>query len=63
MERCLALKGNTRNFYKMTVNVQFVKMASSETRTAYVSKRLEKLTKKYDWSLMPVYILNRENDF
>jgi len=42
----------------MTVNVQFVKMASSETRTAYVSKKLEKLTEKYDWSLMPVYILN-----
>jgi hypothetical protein len=49
MERCLALKGNTRNFYKMTVNVQFVKIASSETRAACVSKKLERLTEKYDW--------------
>jgi len=47
----------------MTVNVQFVKMASSETMTAYVSKKLEKLTEKYDWSLMPVFILNWKNDF
>lgn len=33
----------------MTVNVQFVKMASSETMTACVSKKLKKLTEKYDW--------------
>ncbi len=37
VESSLLLKGNTKNFYKMTVNVQFVKMASSETMTADVS--------------------------
>jgi len=46
----------------MTVNVQFVKMATSETITAYVSKMLEKLTEKYDWILNADVYFKLEND-
>lgn len=51
-----------QNFYKMTVNVQFVKMASSETMTSYVSKKLEKLTEKYDWIIKADVYFKLEND-
>lgn len=33
----------------MTINVQYVKMLTSETMTEYVSKKLTKLENKYDW--------------
>jgi len=49
VESSLALKGNTNNFNIMEVNVQFVKMVSSETMAAYNSKKPEKLTEAYDW--------------
>jgi len=46
----------------MTVNVQFVKMATSETMAAYVSKKLEKLTEKYDRIIKADVYFKLEND-
>lgn len=33
----------------MTVNIQYVHMATSEAMNEYVTKKLNKLGKKYDW--------------
>ncbi|PNQ72399.1 ribosomal subunit interface protein [Hanstruepera neustonica] len=33
----------------MTINIQYVNMATSEAMNAYVTQRLEKLGKKYEW--------------
>ncbi|WP_223035031.1 ribosome hibernation-promoting factor, HPF/YfiA family [Hanstruepera marina] len=33
----------------MTINIQYVRMATSEAMNEYVTGKLEKLAKKYDW--------------
>lgn len=33
----------------MTINIQYVHMATSETMDDYVTRKLERLYKKYDW--------------
>ncbi|WP_250434529.1 ribosome hibernation-promoting factor, HPF/YfiA family [Hanstruepera flava] len=33
----------------MTINIQYVRMATSEAMNEYVTGKLEKLGKKYDW--------------
>ncbi|NND51307.1 MAG: ribosome-associated translation inhibitor RaiA [Flavobacteriaceae bacterium] len=33
----------------MTINIQYVHMATSESLNAYVTKKLQKLAKKYEW--------------
>ena len=33
----------------MTINIQYVHMATSEAMNAYVTKKLEKLNRKFDW--------------
>ncbi len=33
----------------MTINIQYVHMATSEAMNEYVTKKLEKIGKKYDW--------------
>lgn len=33
----------------MTINIQYVQMATSEAMNAYVTEKLEKLGKKYEW--------------
>lgn len=33
----------------MTINIQYVHMATSEAMNEYVSKRLQKLGNKYEW--------------
>jgi len=33
----------------MTINIQYVRMATSEAMNEYVTKKLEKLSKKYEW--------------
>lgn len=33
----------------MTINIQYVRMATSETMNEYVTNKLEKLGKKYEW--------------
>ncbi|MEP1488051.1 MAG: ribosome-associated translation inhibitor RaiA [Algibacter sp.] len=41
----------------MTINIQYVHMATSEAMNAYVTEKLENLFKKYDW------IINAEVHF
>ena len=41
----------------MTINIQYVHMATSETMDSYVNKKLGNLGKKYDW------IINAEVHF
>lgn len=41
----------------MTINIQYVHMATSEAMNEYVTKRLNKLGKKYEW------IINAEVHF
>ena len=33
----------------MTINIQYVQMATSEAMSEYVTNKLNKLSKKYDW--------------
>ena len=33
----------------MTINIQYVHMETSEAMNQYVTKKLEKLSKKYEW--------------
>lgn len=33
----------------MTINIQYVSMATSDAMSAYVTDKLEKLGKKYEW--------------
>jgi len=33
----------------MTINIQYVQIATSETLSEYVTKNLKKLSKKYEW--------------
>ena len=33
----------------MTINIQYVRMDTSEAMNTYVTEKLEKLGKKYDW--------------
>ena len=33
----------------MTINIQYVQMATSEAMNGYVTGKLQKLAKKYDW--------------
>lgn len=33
----------------MTINIQYVQIATSETMSEYVNNKLSKLGKKYDW--------------
>ncbi|OEJ98701.1 ribosomal subunit interface protein [Flavivirga aquatica] len=41
----------------MAINIQYVHMATSESMNTYVTEKLEKLFKKYDW------IINAEVHF
>lgn len=46
----------------MTINIQYVKMATSDTMTAYVTERLEKIEKKYEWVIRVDVFFKKEND-
>ncbi|MFK5982656.1 MAG: ribosome-associated translation inhibitor RaiA [Flavobacteriaceae bacterium] len=46
----------------MTINVQYVKMLTSETMTEYVTKRLDKLGNKFDWIISAKVFFKTEND-
>jgi len=46
----------------MTINVQYVKMLTSETMTEYVTKRLDKLGTKFDWVISAKVFFKIEND-
>ncbi|MCM4161565.1 ribosome-associated translation inhibitor RaiA [Antarcticibacterium flavum] len=46
----------------MTINIQFVKMPTSETMSQFVSQKLEKLADKYEWIINADVYFKLEND-
>lgn len=46
----------------MTINVQYVKMLTSETMTDYVTKKLNKLEGKFDFIINANVFFKSEND-
>ena len=46
----------------MTVNIQYVKMLSSDTMTEYVKKKLAKLETNFDWVINANVFFKSEND-
>lgn len=45
----------------MNIHIQFVKMKTSESMAAYVSKKLQKLAKKYQWIIRADVFFKKEN--
>ncbi|MCK5401499.1 MAG: ribosome-associated translation inhibitor RaiA [Flavobacteriaceae bacterium] len=45
----------------MTINIQYVHMATSEAMNEYVAKKLKKLSKKYDWIISTKVYFDHEN--
>ncbi len=46
----------------MTINIQYIQMATSEAMDAYVTKQLNKLSIKYDWVInAEVHFKNEHN--
>ena len=46
----------------MEINIQFIKMQTSETMEAFAIKKLNKLAKHYDWVIKAVVSYKLEND-
>ena len=46
----------------MEINIQFVKMQTSEHMEAFVTKKLKRLAKKYDWIINVDVFYKLEND-
>ncbi len=46
----------------MTVNIQFVKMKTSEAMASYVTGKLKKLDERYDWLIRADVFFKIEND-
>ena len=46
----------------MEINIQFVKMQTSETMEAFAIKKLEKLAKRYDWIIKADVSYKLENE-
>ncbi len=46
----------------MTINIQYVKMPTSETMTEYVENKLNKLAEKYEWLIRAEVIFKMENN-
>lgn len=46
----------------MEINIQFVKMLTSETMEAFAIKKLEKLAKRYDWIIKAEVFYKLENE-
>lgn len=46
----------------MTINIQYLKMPTSDSMSDYVEKRLEKLAEKYDWIIRAEVIFKLENN-
>lgn len=45
----------------MTINIQYVQMAVSETMSEYVTEKLSKLSSKYDWIINADVSFKHEN--
>ncbi len=46
----------------MTIRIQYEKMSTSETMSAYVTKKLQKIAKKYDWLISAEVHFKYEKD-
>ncbi len=46
----------------MTINIQYVKMLTSDSMTEIVTKKLNKLANKYDWIINANVFFKLEND-
>ena len=46
----------------MTVNIQFVKMMTRDSLESYVTKKLHKNSKKYDWVIRTDVFFKLDND-
>jgi len=46
----------------MTINIQYVHMATSEAMNAYVNEKLENLANKYDWIISAEVHFEIEHD-
>lgn len=46
----------------MTVNIQYVKMPTSEAMSQYITEKLQKLAEKYDWIITADVFFKLEND-
>ena len=46
----------------MEINIQFVKMQTSESMEAFVTKKLNKLAEKYDWIINTAVFYKLEKD-
>lgn len=46
----------------MTIHIQYVKMKTSESMSAYVTKKLQRIAKKYEWIVRVDVFFKMEND-
>ncbi len=46
----------------MTINIQYVHMATSEAMNTYVNEKLSKLGEKYEWVIKAEVSFEHEND-
>lgn len=46
----------------MTINIQFLKMPTSEAMTEYVEKKLNKIAEKYEWLISADVTFKLENN-
>ncbi len=46
----------------MTINIQYVKMSTSEAMSSYITKKLKKLEDHYSWLIRADVFLKLEND-
>ncbi|MFC5048072.1 ribosome hibernation-promoting factor, HPF/YfiA family [Aquimarina hainanensis] len=46
----------------MTINIQYVQMATSDTMSEFITKKLEKLGERYDWIIKADVFFKKEND-
>jgi ribosomal subunit interface protein len=46
----------------MTINIQYVHMATSESMSTYTTGKLQKLGKKYDWIIVAKVHFEKQHD-
>ncbi|WP_291866410.1 ribosome-associated translation inhibitor RaiA [Maribacter sp.] len=46
----------------MIIDIQYVQMPTSESMSAFITEKLEKLASKYDWLIRAEVFLKLEND-
>ena len=46
----------------MTINIQYIKMPTSESMSEYVEKKLQKIAEKYEWLIRAEVSFKMENN-